>query len=165
MKQTSKIILGFLTGVAASVGAIKLIQHFRDSDLYEDEDDYDLEKYTPCEGYCKLVILARTDAGMKKGKLAAQCGHASVQSYRKGVRSHPSYVAKWVSDGQMKIVLKVTDDVLDDILAQAKTANLPHGFICDAGHTQVAAGTRTVGYIGPCPRELVDTITSNLKLM
>lgn len=36
--------------------------------------------------------------------------------------------------------------------------------VCDAGKTQIAAGSRTVLALGPAPIEEIDKIASHLKL-
>lgn len=46
----------------------------------------------------KLVLVVRTDLGMGKGKIAAQCGHASLACYKRAlkytpkVRTHPCII-------------------------------------------------------------------------
>ena len=35
-------------------------------------------------GPYKMVLLVRTDLGMAKGKVAAQCAHAALACYKKG---------------------------------------------------------------------------------
>ena len=55
----------------------------------------------------KQVILARVDLQLPKGKLAAQCAHASVEAV---LKSDSSMVKKWSMQGMPKIVLKVKDE-------------------------------------------------------
>ncbi|UKZ69278.1 uncharacterized protein TrAtP1_010288 [Trichoderma atroviride] len=39
---------------------------------------------------CKLVLVVRTDLGMTKGKIAAQCSHATLACYKALARADPS---------------------------------------------------------------------------
>ena len=48
--------------------------------------------------------------------------------------------------------------------AKAASLGLTAESICDAGHTQIAAGSRTVLAIGPGDCELIDSVTGHLKL-
>ena len=43
--------------------------------------------------------------------------------------------------------------------------NLPTSVIYDAGKTQLKGVTLTVLGIGPAPKEIIDTITKDLKLL
>ena len=52
----------------------------------------------------KQVILVRQDLKLPKGKMAAQCAHASVEAV---FNSDKSKVDAWRDQGQKKIVLKV----------------------------------------------------------
>ena len=38
----------------------------------------------------KLVLVVRTDLGMGKGKIAAQCGHATLACYKRACKHTPS---------------------------------------------------------------------------
>ena len=58
----------------------------------------------------------------------------------------------------------VFDFFRKDILTQAKKSGLISVSIRDAGRTQVAPGTKTVGAIGPGPSKLIDCVTGHLKL-
>ena len=51
----------------------------------------------------KQAIVARTDLGMGRGKLAAQVAHASLSAYESADDSTRS---EWKSGGQKKVVLK-----------------------------------------------------------
>ena len=52
----------------------------------------------------------------------------------------------------------------NDLLSQAKKQRLVSVSVRDAGRTQVASGTKTVGAIGPAPAKLIDCITGHLSL-
>lgn len=57
-----------------------------------------------------------------------------------------------------------SESALKEIAKQARAVGLLANIIKDAGHTQVKPGSRTVCAIGPGPAELIDQITSHLKL-
>lgn len=101
-------------------------------------------------GDCKMVILVRNDLNMGKGKAAAQCCHAVLETYKQAIKSYPKLVDTWEECGQPKITLKVESDVeLGELVGKARKAGLPAQAIRDAGRTQLVAGTRTVAAIGP----------------
>jgi peptidyl-tRNA hydrolase, PTH2 family len=54
---------------------------------------------------------------------------------------------------------------LDDIVSRARAANLPVQVVCDAGRTQVAAGTLTCCAIGPAEADRIDLVTADLPLL
>ncbi len=95
----------------------------------------------------KMVFVVRTDLGMKKGKIAAQCGHACLAAYE---RAHPDDIRRWKAAGQPKIALKCADeDALLALFAKCRSHAIPAAVIRDAGHTQVPEGSTTVLGIGP----------------
>jgi peptidyl-tRNA hydrolase, PTH2 family len=111
----------------------------------------------------KQAILVRDDLKLPKGKMAAQCSHASVDAVFKADKD---LVKKWRAVGMGKIVLKVKDEnELYKYIQQAKDEGLATSIITDAGHTVVEPGTVTCGAIGPDTVENVDSIISKLKLM
>ncbi|VDL63746.1 unnamed protein product [Hymenolepis diminuta] len=125
----------------------------------------------------KLVLVVRNDLGMTKGKVAAQCSHATLGCYQMAMEKCPDVVKVWESLGQMKIVLRAPDyNTLEDLRKKAYKAGLPHCLVHDAGHTQVAPGSATVLGIGPGKKLLlefdhflaesttIDEITGHLKL-
>lgn len=113
---------------------------------------------------CKLVLVVRTDLKMGKGKIIAQCAHAAVEAYKSALK-HPSILRNWEHSGQMKITVKVNnEDELMEIARKARVVGLLVKIIQDAGHTQVAPGSRTVCGVGPGPVELINEVTGHLKL-
>jgi PTH2 family peptidyl-tRNA hydrolase len=111
----------------------------------------------------KQVILVRQDLQLPKGKLAAQVAHAAVESYS---RATADVQKGWKSEGQMKVVLKVSDEKeLFKFLQLAKDAELPNALITDAGRTVIAPGTITVLGIGPSEEDAVDALTGHLSLL
>lgn len=113
----------------------------------------------------KQVVVVRADLGMGKGKIAAQVGHACVLGAENVRKSHPDWFAQWLG-GQEKIVLKVNSlKELEEVKQGVIELGLPWSEVTDAGHTQIEPGTLTCISIGPAPEDLVDKITSNLKLL
>ncbi|KIK46268.1 hypothetical protein CY34DRAFT_800604 [Suillus luteus UH-Slu-Lm8-n1] len=113
---------------------------------------------------CKLVLVVRTDLKMTTGKIAAQ--HATLACYKALSRTNPALVKHWERNGQAKIALKCSsEDELLELEAVAKSLNLCARSILDAGRTQIAAGSRTVLGIGPAPVDLINLVTSRLKLL
>jgi PTH2 family peptidyl-tRNA hydrolase len=103
---------------------------------------------------------------MGKGKIAAQCSHATLGAYELSKRYCRSALKCWFQAGTAKIALKCADDAaLLEVQATAEAAGLVTYLVHDAGHTQIAAGSMTVLAIGPAPYELCDTITGKLKLL
>ena len=111
-------------------------------------------------GRLKQLMVVRTDLGMKKGKQCAQCCHASLGSWKVAKRGRPAWVAAWDRRGCAKIAVKCpSEELMDAVAAACAEAGLPCYIVEDAGHTQVAPGSRTVLGIGPAPEEAIDAIT------
>ncbi|EFW92095.1 peptidyl-tRNA hydrolase [Haladaptatus paucihalophilus DX253] len=110
----------------------------------------------------KQAIVARTDIGMGKGKLAAQVAHASLSAYEDtGERARK----QWKGEGQKKVVLKAGgEDEVFRLAEKARAEGLPHAIIRDAGHTQLDPGTVTALAVGPADDDLVDRVTGSLSL-
>ncbi|PHH67664.1 hypothetical protein CDD80_662 [Ophiocordyceps camponoti-rufipedis] len=120
---------------------------------------------------CKLVLVVRTDLGMTKGKIAAQCSHATLACYKALARLPPSspqrtLLSRWERSGQAKIALQAKSEAeVRELRAQALARGLPAEMVQDAGRTQIEAGSLTVLGVGPAPRSLVDEVTGHLKLL
>ncbi|CAK1541459.1 unnamed protein product [Leptosia nina] len=114
----------------------------------------------------KLVLVVRTDLGMSKGKIGAQCGHAAVGAYEKALKKDPEGLKTWQLTGQAKVALK-TDSVeeIKQIADNAKKMGLITSMIRDAGRTQIAPNSITVLGVGPAPKDIVDKVTGHLKLL
>jgi len=111
----------------------------------------------------KQALIVRTDLGMGKGKIAAQCAHGSIAAFLKADEEAKS---AWVDSGMEKIVLKVQSEKdLAVLFQKAKKAGLPAALIQDAGHTQIEPGSKTVVGIGPAEESELDKITGELKLL
>ncbi|KAG6911761.1 hypothetical protein DXG01_000007 [Tephrocybe rancida] len=115
---------------------------------------------------CKLVLVVRTDLKMTQGKIAAQCGHATLACYKALIKSNPKLIKHWERTGQAKIALKGTsEEQILELEAIAKSLNLCARSIQDQGLTQVEEGTRTVLGIGPAPVGLINEVTGKLRLL
>jgi PTH2 family peptidyl-tRNA hydrolase len=115
----------------------------------------------------KMVFVVRSDLGMGKGKIAAQCSHATLMCYQSAQILDPENLELWEATGQAKICLKIEggESELKTLQKNAKAQGLVTAVVCDAGHTQVAPGTSTVLGIGPAPVAIIDRVTSHLKLL
>ena len=116
----------------------------------------------------KMVMLVREDLGMGVGKVAAQVSHATLHAYKATVRrpDGADALTAWDAEGEPTIVLKVRDhEQLQRLLQMADIKGLVTARIADAGRTEVAPGTVTVGAIGPAPVTVIDEITGALSLL
>ena len=117
----------------------------------------------------KQVLLYRRDLQMRKGKIAAQCAHASLKvvldrNTAGGPRIEavlPGPMAVWVRSGFAKIVLSVEDEAaLDHAAELAAARGIPHARITDAGRTEFhGVPTRTTVALGPWEASAIDAIT------
>ncbi|CAI5730965.1 unnamed protein product [Hyaloperonospora brassicae] len=128
-------------------------------------DDWEVEElvhYVPH----KMVMCVRTDLKMGKGKMAAQCCHATLGAYKRALKRTPDAVSAWERLGQAKVCLKVDSE--EEMLALADKA-AEHGLVnyvvVDAGRTQIAPESKTVLSIGPAPLKAIDEISGHLKLL
>jgi len=111
----------------------------------------------------KQVILVRSDLKLPKGKMAAQCAHASVDAV---LKSSKDKVDEWKGEGMKKVILKIADEKeLLKFQRLAKKEKLVAALITDAGKTVVAPGTKTCLAIGPDSSEKIDRLTSKLKMV
>ncbi len=111
----------------------------------------------------KQVIVVRDDIGMSRGKLAAQCCHASLNAAKKAKKAA---LASWEKIGQKKIVLRAKDEKeIMKIADGCKEARIPFYVVSDAGLTELAPGTVTAIGIGPETEEKINRITGSLPLL
>merc|ERR1711939_258254 len=151
-----------------------------DTSQEEDEDDDDdddeedlavdttaLKEQAKSPDEVKLMLVVRTDLGMTKGKIAAQCGHATLAVYKTlaGSAAGVPLLRRWENGGQPKIAVKCeSEEELLLLQGQAMSLGLVVRVIRDAGRTQIQAGSATVlGVLGP--KGAVDGITGGLKLL
>ncbi|MCJ1400259.1 hypothetical protein MMC11_003463 [Xylographa trunciseda] len=155
----------------------ELMKHLKgEEQAPSDEDDSDEDTEAPGElksfegnkEECKLVLVVRTDLGMGKGKIAAQCSHATLACYSHFLTHAPTspLLKRWQALGQAKVALQCrSEEELLTLQAQALSLGLCARVIHDAGRTQIASGSATVLGIGPGPRGVVDQVTGGLKLL
>ena len=111
----------------------------------------------------KQVMVVRTDLKMGKGKIAAQCCHGSIGSYKK---TAPDKIKKWENEAYAKVVCKVkTLDEMLELKDLASKRNISHFLVVDAGRTQIPTSSVTVLAIGPDEDEIIDEVTGDLKLL
>ncbi|MEM5804545.1 MAG: peptidyl-tRNA hydrolase Pth2 [Candidatus Aenigmatarchaeota archaeon] len=111
----------------------------------------------------KQAIAVRTDLRMGKGKLATQVAHASIGAF---VKADGKAKEKWLREGMMKIVVKVSSEKeLEEAHEKAMRLGLPADLVSDAGRTQLEPGTKTAVGIGPAEDGKIDQITGKMKLL
>lgn len=110
----------------------------------------------------KQVILVRKDLKLSKGKLSAQCAHASVEAV---LKSDKEKVNEWRIFSK-KVILKVKDEKeLLEFKRLADKSKLVNALIKDAGLTEIPPGTITCLAIGPDEDKKIDKITGKLKIL
>lgn len=114
----------------------------------------------------KMVLCVNMELKMEKGKIAAQCGHATLGAYKQSLKRAPAKVDAWETFGQAKIALKCPDeDCMLALQEEAKKQGVVTYLVRDAGRTQIAPGSKTVLAMGPDEKETIDRITGTLKLL
>ncbi|XP_042477369.1 peptidyl-tRNA hydrolase 2, mitochondrial-like [Macadamia integrifolia] len=128
-------------------------------------ESHGIEKLADILEDFKMVLVVRNDLKMGKGKIAAQCSHATLGLYKKLHHKAPKALNRWEMCGQVKVVLKIeSEEELLVLQKRAKSLKLPTHITVDAGRTQIAPNSRTVMTIlGPA--DLVDDVTGGLKLL
>ena len=135
----------------------------------------------------KQMIVVRRDLHMRKGKIAAQAGHACVEAVLMALAQEErlgdiviagDYVSlretgkpatalsDWFSKGVAKICVYVdSEEALLEIDRRAKEAGILSALICDAGMTEFhGEPTFTCLALEPLPAERADELTGNLPL-
>jgi peptidyl-tRNA hydrolase, PTH2 family len=114
----------------------------------------------------KQVIVVRKDLRMGIGKIASQVGHAAVLGVEQSRKLNKLWLRNWLNEGQPKIVLRVKSlKELLQIQRNAEKLMIPLVIIQDRGLTQIPTGTVTCIGIGPAPSDIIDKVTSELKLL
>lgn len=128
----------------------------------------------------KMVIIAREDLKMRKGKLAAQAGHAASALFTRHIifsGTGPAFngrvhglnedIAEWVETGTKKIVVGVeAEQQLLELETACRRAGLRVERIVDSGLTEFhGVPTLTCIAIGPADASLIDPFTRHLKLL
>ncbi|KAK8627989.1 hypothetical protein V6N13_063702 [Hibiscus sabdariffa] len=129
------------------------------------KEPLEIEKLADILEDFKMVLVVRNDLKMGKGKIAAQCSHATLGLYKKLLHRAPKALNRWEMCAQPKVVVKIDSE--EDMLVlqeRAKSLNIPTHITIDAGRTQIAPNSRTVmAILGPI--EMVDDVTGGLKLL
>ena len=111
-----------------------------------------------------LYLIVRIDLKMGRGKIAAQCGHAT-QDLLLRCRSREA-LRDYICGASPKIVLKVNnEEEMDTIRKECRDLGLLTHQVIDVGRTQVPAGSKTVLGVGPVRKSIVPQSIKNLKLL
>ncbi len=133
----------------------------------------------------KMIIVMRRDLGMRKGKIAAQAGHACVEATLRAMARVPGVmqfgeegwihkddtedippVAAWLCAGQKKVCVYVDgEERLKEIHEALKSRGIISVLIQDAGHTEFH-GEPTLTCLATEPRAAcdLDPVTGELPL-
>ncbi len=121
----------------------------------------------------KMVIVMRRDLHMRKGKIAAQAGHACVEAVLKALAKEEdqtgdreSDLSIWLSTGEKKICVYVDgEERLLEIGEQLKSRGVDCALIQDAGHTEFhGEATLTCLATVPASSRVLDPVTGQLPL-
>jgi len=117
----------------------------------------------------KQVMVYRRDLKMRKGKIAAQCAHASMAVFFRRDEGPEDRLevpldgpmTVWAKGRFAKVVLSVeTEDDLLEVARLAEARGLPCAVITDSGKTEFGGvPTRTTVALGPAAAEEIDAIT------
>lgn len=124
------------------------------------------------EDKIKQVIVARKDLKMRKGKLAAQVGHAvmyAIESWLTGTKTDEQLAnyMTWKYNGAPKIVVGADNEqTLTNILQECAEKEIPAFKVIDEGRTEFdGQSTLTCIAIGPAPSSEIDPMTKLLPLL
>ncbi len=135
----------------------------------------------------KMMIVMRRDLKMRKGKIAAQAGHAAIEAilmaiYKEGRGSDftltpegmcliengksPTPLSEWFAYGCAKICVYVdSEEELMAVAEKAEEKGILAAVITDAGMTEFhGVPTKTCLALEPLPAEVADEITGGLPL-
>ena len=98
------------------------------------------------------------------GKKVAQAAHACVKASEIAARDYPNWHEAW-QEYHSKIALRGNLPIIESVEKKAEKTGLPYAKITDAGLTQIEPNTITCIAVGPAPRDLIDKITKDLKLL
>ncbi len=82
---------------------------------------------------CKMILAVRMDIKMEKGKIAAQCGHATLAVYKMAKKVTPKFIRQWEKRGQAKVAVKCPDEeAMIELEKKAKELGIAARSIIDA---------------------------------
>lgn len=120
----------------------------------------------------KQVIVVRHELNMRKGKLAAQVAHASMEFIREQLLETGGVDLSqeewdWLAGDHKKIVVSVTGLSTLELLEQRAREQLIHHvhMITDLGLTEFKVPTITCLCLGPDKDEKIDHITRACPLL
>lgn len=145
-------------------------------EIYEEEEEEEEEMPITNEFIAKLkqniktdkplgaVFIIRKDLKMGKGKILAQCGHATLGIFVKVLNNIP-FLAEgtWRKGFPKKYFYCNSEKEMDECVSKAMNLGFLTEKIHDAGRTQIAAGSATVVSIGPIPIDRIPEICGNLS--
>ena len=135
----------------------------------------------------KMMIVMRRDLKMRKGKIAAQAGHACIEALLMAMHKEgrladlvespegmmlpmdgreETPLTEWFGGGVAKICVYVdSEEELMAIATKAEEMGIIAAVITDAGATEFhGVPTRTCLALEPLPAEVADTLTGGLPL-
>ena len=135
----------------------------------------------------KMMIVMRRDLKMRKGKIAAQAGHACIDAILRALNKEgrindfrmtpdgvvfkntdkqSSPLSDWFQYGCAKVCVYVdSEDALLGIAKKAEERGIIAAVITDAGMTEFhGIPTKTCLALEPLPAEIADEITGELPL-
>ena len=135
----------------------------------------------------KMMIVMRRDLKMRKGKIAAQAGHACIEAilmalrkedrmndfelhadgmYLKDEGKEATPLSDWFRYGCAKVCVYVdSEEALFAIADQAREKGILAAVITDAGMTEFhGVPTKTCLALEPLPTEVADELTGALPL-
>lgn len=118
----------------------------------------------------KQVLVVRKDLKMRKGKIAAQCAHASMSFITRRLQDNIALKLEqqhWLSTGFAKICVYVeSEEELFAVFNAARAAGIEVHLITDSGRTAFhGVATNTCLALGPDDCDKIDKISGHLKLL
>ena len=135
----------------------------------------------------KMMIVMRRDLKMRKGKIAAQAGHACIEAVLMALKKEDRLgelemtaegmalktadkpatpLSDWFEYGCAKVCVYVdSEEALMDIAKKAEEKGIIAAVITDAGMTEFhGVPTKTCLALEPLPAEIADELTGGLPL-
>ncbi|KAL8162658.1 hypothetical protein V2J09_014147 [Rumex salicifolius] len=175
------LALGYCLGARCPVHFLSPKRPTKDTvvnkDILNKKPALQIEKLADILKDFKMVLVVRNDLKMGKGKIAAQCSHATLGLYKKLVNCAPKALSsmfnvlnlvlatyRWERCGQVKVVVKTeSEEEMLFLQERANSAELLTHITIDAGRTQIAPNSRTVmAIMGPA--DMVDDVTGDSGL-